>query len=281
MLPSLVLPAIAELARRPAWVCWRQMHKGDKFTKVPHTPAGSPASSTDSRTWSSYRECFAAAYVTGLHDGIGRVLTGDGIVGIDLDKCVAPSGEVAPWAAKLVHSLPTFWEQSPSGAGLHAWCRGHWPTDGNKRGGIEVYRRRRYLTVSGQHLGGTPEDIRAVDLEPLWRAHFAGRGGPSDARPAAELYRVLDLPAQTPDPLPRERLARLAHLCPQLRRVLESDYGGHRAPKDLALVRFAKLAGWHPRAAWRLLLSYDNPKAAGRPSYAARTIARIYLEDRR
>jgi hypothetical protein len=269
VLPSLEFPAIAELAATSAWVCWRsQMRKG-KRTKVPFTPAGSPASSTDPRTWSGYAECWRAAYVDGLHDGIGRVLTGRGdLIGIDLDDRLDPLPGITSYA-----------ELSPSGNGLHIWCHGHWPTDGSKRGGIEVYRRYRYLTITGNHLSGTPEAIRSVDLGPLWQEHFAGRNGPSgDARPAAEVQQKLDLPEHEPDPIPRERLARLAHLCPQLRRVLANAYGGHRGPKDLALVRFAKLAGWHPRAAWRLLLSYDNPKAAGRPSYAVRTIGKVYLE---
>jgi hypothetical protein len=270
ILPSLEIPALAELARSPAWVCWRAMQRKGKLTKVPFTPAGSAASTTDPRTWSRYAECFAAAFVRGDHDGIGRVLTGrDDLIGIDLDDQRDPLPGIVSYA-----------ELSPSGNGLHIWCRGSWPTNGNKRGGIEVYRRYRFLTVTGNHLDGTPTEIKALDLDPLWHEHFAGRNnGSGDARLVTEIQQALDLPEHEPDPIPRDRLARLAHLCPQLRRVLENAYGGHRALKDLALVRFAKLAGWHPRAAWRLLLSYDNPKAAGRPGYAARTIGKVYLED--
>jgi hypothetical protein len=84
-------PATAELATAPAWVCWRIVQRQGKFTKPPYTPAGSPASSTNPTTWSSFDECWRAAFVDSRHHGIGRVLTGDnGLVGIDLDDASQP-----------------------------------------------------------------------------------------------------------------------------------------------------------------------------------------------
>ena len=74
-------PAVAELGRAPAWLCWRLARPDGKWTKVPVTPAGSQASSTDPSTWSSFAECWRGHYVLGRHDGLGRVLRpGEGLV---------------------------------------------------------------------------------------------------------------------------------------------------------------------------------------------------------
>jgi primase-polymerase (primpol)-like protein len=100
-------PAIAELATRHAWVCWRVVHRQGKPTKPPFTPASAHASSTDRTTWSSFDECFAAAYVDGRHRGIGRVLVPDeSLVGIDLDEACAADGTIAPWANQIVQAPP-------------------------------------------------------------------------------------------------------------------------------------------------------------------------------
>jgi primase-polymerase (primpol)-like protein len=261
LLPSLEIPAIAELALVDAWVCWRAQMRNGKPTKVPFTPGGSPASSTDPRTWSSYREVFAAAFVEGRHDGIGRVITGDGIIGIDLDKCSAPPPGISSYA-----------EASPSGTGLHVWCRGSWPVDGSKRGGIEVYRRKRFFTATGAHLSGTPGTINAVDLEPLWQAHFAKHHGGGVTTSVQELWERLGLPKEPPDPID---VGQIARRCPQLKRILAANYPS-QSERDLALVRFAHMAGRSAADAWALMRSVRTDGKAERPDYALRTIARVF-----
>jgi hypothetical protein len=257
-------PAIAELATAPAWVCWRIVQRNGRPTKPPYTPGGSPASSTDPTTWSSFDECFVAAFVAGRHHGIGRVLTGDdGLVGIDLDDACALDGAVAPWANQIIPSIPTYWERSPSGVGLHAWCRGTWPTAGNKSGRIEVYASGRFLTVTGDHLDGTPDTIEHVDLAHL-QARFAARRRIREASEAA--------PIIMPEPMPKTLVKGLARTHPQLRRILECQYPS-LSERALALVRFAKLARWEPTAAWSLVLAVPTDGKASRSDYAARTLA--------
>src|SRR5690606_3396468 len=68
-----------ELTSRARWV------RHDR--KVPITPDGRPASSTDPRTWSTYRE--AARSQAG--DGLGFVL-GDGVACLDIDLCLDERG---------------------------------------------------------------------------------------------------------------------------------------------------------------------------------------------
>jgi hypothetical protein len=266
LLPSLAIAAIRDLASAPAWVCWRAVRRNGEITKPPYTPAGSPASSTDPRTWSSYAECFAAAFIEGRHDGIGRVLTGDGIIGIDIDDACASDGAVAPWANSIVQSIPTYWERSPSGTGLHAWCRGTWPTAGNKTGRIEIYAHRRFFTITGDHLVGTPGTIETVDLAFL-QAKLAARSRIRESSQAA--------PFTLPEAMPESLVQSLSRTHPQLRRILKRQYPS-LSERDLALVRFAKLARWDPSAAWSLVLAVRTDSKADRPDYAARTLALVY-----
>jgi hypothetical protein len=278
MLPSLELPAIRELAQRDAWVSWRRCanRRTGKVTKVPFTPAGSPASSTDPRTWSSYAEVFAAAFVEGRHHGVGRVLTGDDdLVGADLDQCcdAATGTFLQSAAAALVEQLGSYTERSPSGTGVHIWCRGVWPVDGTKRYGVEVYRARRFLTVTGEHLVGTPETIEHADLAPLWArlqarsGVGASRGSRCDPR-GAGFVSLPEMPAAVD-------LDRLVLRYPQLARIVSRSYPSE-SERDLAVVRFARLAGRAPADAWSLLCAVRSDGKAQHPGYAARTIGRIY-----
>jgi hypothetical protein len=48
----------------------------------------------------------------------------DGIAGIDLDGCRDPTtGEIAEWAMKIVRSINSYTEISPSGTGVKIFCR--------------------------------------------------------------------------------------------------------------------------------------------------------------
>ena len=49
--------------------------------------------------------------------------------------------------------------------------------------------------------------------------------------------------------MPLDLVQSIARTHPQLRRVLERNYPSP-SERDLALVRFAKLARWEPTAAW-------------------------------
>ncbi|WP_436788225.1 bifunctional DNA primase/polymerase [Yinghuangia sp. YIM S10712] len=147
-----------ELTARRRWV-------RRNAAKVPLTPAGRAASSTDRATWST----FAAVSTSTAGEGVGFVLAdGDGIVCVDLDHCVDGRGMLAPWAAKVLRTLPaSFTEVSPSGTGLHVWLRS--PSRPGRRvrraGGyaVEVYARGRYIAMTGRRHPGTPLSLAEVD----------------------------------------------------------------------------------------------------------------------
>lgn len=145
----------AELTRRDRWV-------RRSVTKTPLRVDGrGPASSTDSSTWSSYKQARRSPVGVGL----GYVLTTqDGIVCIDLDHCIS-DGVVAGWAQAILEMAgATYVEVSLSGTGLHIWGRGKVSTGRVIRDGeraIEVYGTGRYIAM-GQRHGNTP--ARLADL---------------------------------------------------------------------------------------------------------------------
>jgi putative DNA primase/helicase len=137
------------LKKKKAWVNWRADEREGRLTKVPYTPTGGRASTTNPATWSS----FDAVMSANSYSGIGIVLIDD-LVGIDLDKCLDEQGVLEPWAQQVVAKFPgSYIERSPSGRGLHILCLG--APKNNGKGGpenrLELYSKAspRYFTVTG------------------------------------------------------------------------------------------------------------------------------------
>lgn len=142
------------MVERDRWV--RRSRK-----KVPLTTAGRAASSTDVRTWCSYRE----ARRSKVGAGLGFVLNGDGIACIDLDGCL-DAGVVARWAQDILDKLPPTWVQvSASGRGLHVWGLADVKRGRNLRANgktIEIYGDKRYLAITGRTFGDTPRRLADI-----------------------------------------------------------------------------------------------------------------------
>lgn len=157
----------AELREREQWVCWRAEVRDAKPTKIPYRADGKDrASSTDPSTWSTFEAALAAAE---RFDGLGFVFSADDpFAGVDLDRCRRDLPGLGgpllePWAASLVLLLDSYAEWSPSGQGVHVIVRGAppWLTQrGRRRGPVEAYENGRFFTMTGEHLVGTPEEIR-------------------------------------------------------------------------------------------------------------------------
>lgn len=132
----------AEMRSRDRWVRWTP-------SKRPIQIDGSPASSTDAGTWTSYARVRS-------HLRKGFVL-GEGIGCIDLDHCLV-DGRPNKAARDLLSRLPeTYIEVSPSGDGLHVF--GLLPEGAGvrtERNGlaVEIYSIGRYMTVTGRRLPG-------------------------------------------------------------------------------------------------------------------------------
>ena len=145
------------------WVCWRYEERNGEPTKVPYYPLGAQRADTTNRTtWAKFTDAVAACRKHG-YDGIGFVFTKDDpFCGIDLDACRDPvTSKLEKWAKAIVEELHSYTEISPSGRGLHILVRGELPEGRNRKGRIEMYDRKRYFTITGRHLEGTPHKIEA------------------------------------------------------------------------------------------------------------------------
>ena len=151
----------AELTAIDRWINWRAETKPEgTFSKIPLGDGQKPSNALDSRNWINFDGAVARYQCDTIFSGIGFVLDGDGIVGIDVDNVRAGDGEIKTWAAEVVEHVPTYWEVSPSGRGLRAFVRidGRWR--GPKRcGGIEVYDDKRFLTVTGQRTATSSTEL--------------------------------------------------------------------------------------------------------------------------
>jgi putative DNA primase/helicase len=160
----------------PAWVVWKyepSPSNPEKLTKVPYSAhTGEMASSTNPSTWATFKTALLFHVDHDWTDGIGMVVCdADDFVGIDLDHCLDPeTGAIEPWAQRVVDTVDSYTEVTPSGAGLRIFARGTLPPSGRKKGDFEIYENGRYLTVTGRHLEGTPLTVEARELE-IRRVH--------------------------------------------------------------------------------------------------------------
>jgi hypothetical protein len=169
MTKTLLIPE--HLKSIPNWIVWRlEDREGDpKPAKVPYTPVASTsrlASSTDPQTWGTFGAALTVYELNG-YSGIGFVLAPEnGLVFIDLDECRNPdTGLIDKWAQRIIDLLNSYTELSPSGTGVHIFIKGTLPLHGRRRGHIEMYSDKRYATVTGEHVEGTPLTIEERGAE--------------------------------------------------------------------------------------------------------------------
>lgn len=195
-----------EAAALPRWVGWLPVVRKGRATKAPFAANGAGnAKADDPATWAdrASADVWAREHVNGAGGGIGLQLgpvperPGAALGGVDLDACRDPTdGALSPWAADLVARLGSYAEVSPSGTGVKVYftystgdlaaLRAVMGTEHGrsfKRGrgehpeAIELHVSNRYFAWTGQHLEGTPADLRPVPLETLfWLIRTAGPG---------------------------------------------------------------------------------------------------------
>lgn len=145
------------LRRRQSWVCWFVGYRDGKATKILLNPrTGRAAKSNDPATWSTLDAAIATATARGY--GIGYVFSdADPFTGVDLDKCRDPkTGAIAAWALRIIEFFRTYSEVSPSGTGVKLVLLGKFAGRGRRRGTVEVYCRKRFFTITGDHLVDAP-----------------------------------------------------------------------------------------------------------------------------
>lgn len=111
--------------------------------KRPIMRDGSPASSTDPATWTSFKNVRG-----GAGDGFG-VMLGGGLACYDFDGCF-DGGVLKPEIRSFIQSIPErviFSEVSVSGRGLHVFVTAP-EGRGSRRGGVEFYSRARFIRTT-------------------------------------------------------------------------------------------------------------------------------------
>ncbi len=157
--------ALAELRRVDRWVCWEPIQKGDRWRKVPKRPNGANADATKPISWFNFDKCAEAFAKSKKFAGVGFVLDGSvDLVGLDFDHCLDEFGEIAdPELDDFIERLASYTEVSPSGTGLRCFLRGQMDRDSLtfRVGDVEgvAFKSKRYLTITGQRHGETPDSI--------------------------------------------------------------------------------------------------------------------------
>jgi primase-polymerase (primpol)-like protein len=153
------------------WICWRL--EGGK--KIPYggEKYERRINFLDKRFWLS-SDVALSEHQKYRCSGIGFVLDGSGIIGIDLDNCVK-EGIINPEALSLLDGIGAdYVEFSPSGSGLRSFVFGALDNllKGTYRGvQYEIYAEKRYLTVTGNKFRGNDLasvfDLFAITPPPL------------------------------------------------------------------------------------------------------------------
>lgn len=145
---------IPETLKKQPWAVWiakPRQGKPGKFEKAPRNPG------TGYLIAANKPECFGTfeeaerAYQLGGYTGIGVLLTGNGIVGLDIDdykSVFAANSSVRNLIFGAVKN-GIYCEQSPSGTGLRLFMHGQLDGSGRKYNNLEIYDTARFLTVTG------------------------------------------------------------------------------------------------------------------------------------
>ena len=140
-----------ELQSPDRWLNWKPVNRNERWTKMPIRTNGSPASSTDWNSWTSFDAASAHS------DRLGFAL-GGGIGCIDFDDVIVDwvlDPTVAEW---LKDWPPAFMEVSPPGTGLHVWGLFSGARGRVKQVcavSVEVYSYGRYMTVTRKSFRGS------------------------------------------------------------------------------------------------------------------------------
>ena len=167
----------AELKELIQWVGWKFEVRDGKPTKIPIRPkTGEFAKSDDSTTWGGFGAAEQAVRDYGL-DGVGFMFSeADPFCGIDLDSCRNPeTGQIEQWASNYIARFGSYTEITPSCKGFHIIIKGTLPPEGNRKGKIEVYDRKRFFTFTGHSLNGNGIESRQTELEAFHKEVFGAK----------------------------------------------------------------------------------------------------------
>lgn len=120
------------------------------------------------------------------YSGVGfAFLPGDGLIGIDIDKCIDPeTGEISTMAMGIINACASYTEYSPSGTGVHIFVAGQTQTFKSNKIGLEVFCSSQFFTFTARPFGGSPSSIKAIEESTLARLRLTVKG-PWNSRPSS------------------------------------------------------------------------------------------------
>lgn len=295
-LPSLEIPAIAELAKYRQFVCWKRVSRGGKETKVPiNARTGSTASVTNPDSWCWFSDAWHRCESMDDVDGVGFVFTAnDPFVGIDIDHCLDEEGQLINGADLYLSKLDSYTEIGPSGDGLHIIGMGELPQDGiRNKGEFEAYHNRRFFTLTGKLLEEDGRNaLKALDAGLDWLVEkddeIKARAGKKAKTPAAGTPAMEDLvarldpivAAQGPVGWPMLETAMVeSHQLVEIWERNDRDKGWSPSEWDLALANHLLVMHFTPEETTAILIAYRETHRESlklRPDYYARTIEKAY-----
>lgn len=149
-----------ELKEQP-WAVWKAEPRLDedgnhtgKWSKAPRNPlTGRMVGANQPDTFGTFDEA-VKAYNTGNYSGVGVLLTGSELIGIDIDdgKTILKTIPTLKDWLKSASEEGAYIEKSPSGNGLRVFVYGNIDSDGKRMGGLEIYKDVRFLTITGNQL---------------------------------------------------------------------------------------------------------------------------------
>lgn len=168
-----------ELRDLVQWLTWKYEpgDNPDKPTKVPYQPLnGWRCDVTNPSQWTTFENALNAVNL-GAYNGIGLALAVPQLGGkhtvIDLDHSTDP--DVIARQKLISDQFDSYSEISPSGLGLHVIVEGTIPT-GRKRGAIEMYSDRRFITFTGNVFNAKPIARRQELLDILYNEMSLSQG---------------------------------------------------------------------------------------------------------
>lgn len=150
------IPAFLQQLPAANWIA--EPRADGKIAKAPRNPnTGIKIGANNPAVFGTFEQAVTALN-TGHYSGLGVLLTGNGITGVDIDnyaEVFEQRPEVKAWVAKA-RAAGAYCEVSPSGKGLRLFVGGSLPGKGRKVGHLEIYDDKRYLTVTGKQPKGAP-----------------------------------------------------------------------------------------------------------------------------
>lgn len=151
--------SIPEDLKKQPWAVWKaEARKGQpgKYNKAPINPlTGYRVGANQPDQFGTYDEA-KNAYGSGRYTGVGVLLTGNGITGIDIDSAIDLSEEkpeIKQWLKQAIDA-GAYCEISPSQTGIRVFVLGRLRGTGRNGRGLEIYDDKRFMTVTGKVFGG-------------------------------------------------------------------------------------------------------------------------------